>query len=48
MGDITCICFVPMSAIVDSWLYLVPPPVARGRLGYPEGAAHGYNRQGAL
>ena len=48
VGDITCIFFVPMSAIDDSWLSFVPPPVARGRLGYPEGTALGYNRQGAL
>ena len=31
MGDITCIFFVPMSTIDDSWLFFVPPPVARGR-----------------
>ena len=34
VGDITCILFVPMSAIDDSWLSFVPPPVPRGRLGY--------------
>ena len=39
VGDITCIFFVPMSPIDDSWLTLVPRPVARGRLGYPEGTA---------
>ena len=34
VGDITCIFFVPMSTIDDSWLSFVPPPIARGRLGY--------------
>ena len=32
VGDITCIFFVPMSTIDDSWLSFVPPPVARGAL----------------
>ena len=32
VGVITCIFFVPMSTIDDSWLYFVPPPVARGAL----------------
>ena len=31
VGDITCIFFVPMSTIDDSWLYFVIPPVPRGR-----------------
>ena len=32
VGDITCIFFVPMSTIDDSWLSFVPPPVTRGAL----------------
>ena len=44
VGAITCIFFVPMSTIDDSWLSFVPPPVARGasvthaRLQPPGGA----------
>ena len=38
MGDITCIFFVPMSTIDDYWSMFVPPPVARGRLGYARSA----------
>ena len=41
MGDITCLFFVPMSTIDDSWLYFVPHPVARGRCArmQPSGGA---------
>ena len=41
MGGITCIFFVPMSTIDDSWLYFVPPPVPRGRCArlQPSGGA---------
>ena len=40
--------FVPMSTIDDSWLSFVPPPVARGRLGYARSATTGRGRSEAL
>ena len=40
--------FVPMSTIDDYWSMFVPPPVARGRLGYARSATPARGRSEAL
>ena len=51
VGAITCIFFFfffPMSTIDDYWSMFVPPPVARGRLGYARSATTARGRSAAL